>query len=433
MSIELTVDSLAFGGNGVGRHHGKAVFIPLTAPGDRIRCRIIRDKGRYAEAEMEDLLTPAPVRRMPPCPVFGTCGGCQWQHLPYPEQCRWKERIFSELLRRQAGITAPPLLPAAPATEEWHYRSRVQFKCRQTESGFVMGFYRRGSHFVIDVPHCPITDSRLNEALSCFRLWLPASPSPSRIPQVDLATGEVGPVRAVVHFLGGDPGPLISYLRPRAEEAGIALFLQQGRKDTLIAVGGVPDLVISVDSPPLLLAYGPGGFAQVNLSQNRTLVQAVVEAAALTGCERVLDLYCGMGNFSLPLARRAREVFGVEEYAAAIDQARANARRNGIDNVTFQASAAEGAAERLGGGRPFDLVVLDPPRTGAFRVVKELLQAPPRRILYVSCDPPTLARDLKPLVNAGYDLLWTRPFDLFPQTYHIESLSLLQRRRDVGS
>ncbi len=305
MNLELTIETLAFGGNGVARHAGKAIFVPLTAPGDRIACRIVRDKGRYAEAELLEILEPAPQRRTPPCPVFGTCGGCQWQHLPYAEQGRWKETIFADLLRRQGGIAEPPLLPLVAAPAEWLYRSRVQFKCRQTDGGFVMGFYRRGSHYVIDVTHCPITDERLNGALSLFRQWLPAAPQPERIPQVDLAVGDDGAVRAVVHCLGAG-GALGDYLRPLAQEAGIALFLQQGRKETLVPVCGAAGLDIVVDEPPLSLAYGPGGFAQVNLAQNRSLVQAVLAAAELTGRERVLDLYCGMGNFSLPLARRAR-------------------------------------------------------------------------------------------------------------------------------
>ncbi|MFA5516293.1 MAG: 23S rRNA (uracil(1939)-C(5))-methyltransferase RlmD [Desulfuromonadales bacterium] len=429
MNLELTVETLAFGGKGVARHQGKAIFIPLTAPGDHIRCRVVQDKGRYAEAELIELLDPAPQRREPPCPVFGVCGGCQWQHLPYAEQGRWKETILGDLLRRQGGIAAPPVLPLVPAPAEWHYRSRVQFKCRQTEAGFVMGFYRRGSHYVIDVAHCPITDERLNGALSLFRQWLPAAPAPACIPQVDLAVGDDGAIRAVVHCIGKDAGALSAWLRPLAQRAGIALFLQQGRKETLTPVCGAAELDIVVDEPPLSLAYGPGGFAQVNLEQNRRMVQAVVEAADLTGRERVLDLYCGMGNFSLPLARRARQVIGVEDYAPAIDQARLNARRHGIENARFEAAPAEMAAARLAGGDPVDLVLLDPPRGGAFPLIKELSRLLPRRILYVSCDPATLARDLKPLLHGGYLLRWSRPFDLFPQTGHIESISCLERRQ----
>ncbi|MBE0596407.1 MAG: class I SAM-dependent RNA methyltransferase [Desulfuromonadales bacterium] len=424
--IELTIESLAYGGSGVGRHDGKAIFVPFTAPGDRIRCRVEREKKNYADAELVELLAPAAQRRHPPCPVFGRCGGCQWQHLSYPEQTLWKERLLGEALRRQAGVIDPQVLPLVPAPDEWHYRSRVQFKCRLTPKGFVTGFYRRASHYVIDVAHCPISDQRLNQVLRLFRQWLPPSSAAAQIPQLDLEVGADGTVRAVVHYLGTDPEPLAAYLRPLAESIGLALFLQTGRKSTLTQVTGPSQLVIEVDEPALRLAYGAGGFAQVNLAQNRALVAAVVQAAALTGTELVLDLFCGMGNFSLPLARRAAAVVGVEEYPPAIVQARQNAAANGVAGAEFHATPAEGAASRFGTPHPFDLVVLDPPRTGALAVVKDLLQVRPQRVLYVSCDPATLARDLRPLLHGGYELVWSRPFDLFPQTYHLESLSFLR-------
>jgi 23S rRNA (uracil1939-C5)-methyltransferase len=421
----LRIDALAFGGNGVGRHEGKAVFVPFTTPGDLACCRLVRDHRRYAEAELVELIEPAPERREPPCPVFGACGGCQWQHLPYAEQGRWKERIFADLLARQAKVPGEVIRQLVPSSSEWNYRSRVQFKCRQTGQGFVMGFYRRGSHYVIDVADCPITAPRLNEALRLFRKWLPASPCPELIPQVDLELDDEGRVRATVHCLDRDPAPLAAYLGPLAE---VSLFLQSGRKETLMRVCGVEELRIHpLGAGGPRLAYGPGGFAQVNLEQNRRLVAEVLAAAGLDGTQRVLDLFCGMGNFSLPLALQARAVIGVEDYAPAVARAEANARANGIGNVLFHARPADGAATALAAGEGFDLVVLDPPRAGAYQAVRDLLAVRPSRIIYVSCDPTTLARDLVPLLHGGYELLSARPFDLFPQTYHIESVSVLRR------
>ena len=426
MKPELIIDALAFGGNGVGRCDGKAVFVPLTAPGDRLLWHTVRDRKRFTEGEIDRLLTPSDLRREPPCPVFGLCGGCQWQHLPYEQQCLWKGRIFSDFLTRKAGIVPEAVKPIVPAPSEWSYRSRVQFKCRLTPSGFVMGFFRRGSHYVIDVNRCPITEEPLNEVLRLFRDWLPRGPSPENIPQVDLALGCCGRVRAVVHFIGQDAAPLSDYLRPLAQRSGFSLFLQRGRKSTLTPVWGDEDLFVEVGNPPVSLAYGPGGFAQVNREQNRTLVREVVEAASGANAKRILDLFCGMGNFSLPLARVAGEVVGVEDFPPSIDKARQNALRNAIDNAHFYARPAEGAAETTGGG--FDMVVLDPPRTGAYSVIKDLLGIRPRHVLYVSCDPATLTRDLQPLLHNGYDLCWSRAFDLFPQTFHIESLTLLKAR-----
>jgi 23S rRNA (uracil1939-C5)-methyltransferase len=429
MIWDLRIDALAYGGSGVGRHAGKAVFVPFTAPGDLIRCRIVREKKRFAEGELLELIEPSAERREPPCPVFGACGGCQWQHLTYETQIRWKEEIFADTLRRQGGAEGDFPRHLVPSSDEWNYRSRVQFKCRQTVDGFVMGFYRRGSHYVVDVENCPITAAPLNEALRLFRRWLPQSPCPERIPQVDMAVDDENRIRIVVHVLGSDYAALRDFLAPLAEDAGFALFFQAGRKDTLVPVTGDEDLHIRpVHGADLRLAYGPGGFAQVNLEQNRHLVEGVIAAAGLTGEEKVLDLFCGMGNFSLPLARKAKEVVGVEDFEPSIEKARENARKNGVRNASFHPRTAEGAANDLAGPGEFDLVLLDPPRTGAYEVVKDLLSVRPPKIIYVSCDPPTLARDLKPLLHGGYRLVFATPFDLFPQTCHTESLSFLTRR-----
>jgi len=427
MNVSLQIDNLAYGGNGVGRLDGKAVFVPLSAPGDRILCRLVRDRKRYADGELVELLEPSAQRRSPLCPVFGDCGGCQWQHLPYGEQARWKERIFIDTLRRQAGVEAAAFRPLVPAPQEWGYRSRVQFKCRQTADGFVMGFYRRGSHYVVDVPFCPITVPRLNELLASFRQWLAGSPCPERIPQVDMEFDDEAKVRVVVHHLGGEAAALAEYLQPLAEQAGISLFLQSGRKETLRRVSGEEDLHIHpLGAGRQRLAYGPGGFAQVNLAQNRTLVDYLLAEASLAGEERVLELFCGMGNFSLPLALRAQELVGVENYAPAIERAIANARLNGIANARFHALAAEAAMRQLPAAGECDLAVLDPPRTGAYPVMRELLRLRPARIIYVSCDPVTLARDLVPLLHGGYEVSSCRPIDLFPQTYHTESVTALR-------
>ncbi|WP_298036914.1 23S rRNA (uracil(1939)-C(5))-methyltransferase RlmD [uncultured Desulfuromonas sp.] len=428
MIDDLLIETLAYGGAGIGRHQGKAIFVPYTAPGDRVRCRVVREKKRYVVGELVRLEVPSDRRRTPPCPVYGVCGGCQWQHMPYAEQARWKERIFSEALRRGCG-TEGPFLPLAKTDGEWGYRSRVQFKCGQSAGAFVMGFYRRGSHSVVNIEHCPIAAAPINKALGLFRNWLPGAPRPDSISQVEMAVDDENGVRATVHCLEAAAEDLGAYLAPLAEEAGLSLFLQSGRKDSLMRVRGDDNLWIRpLAGSDLRLGYGPGGFAQVNLEQNRELVRSVRKAAGLTGRERVLDLFCGMGNFSVPLALDAEEVVGVEGYPPSIARARKNAAANGVSNANFLVMEAEGAVSALSRDRAFDLVVLDPPRTGAFGVTGELLSARPKNILYVSCDPPTLARDLAPLLRGGYELRWSRPFDLFPQTYHVESVTLLTRR-----
>lgn len=424
MVIELTIDTLTVGGRGLGRHEGKAVFIPLTAPGDRARCRIVRRHRHYDEAELLELLQPAPERRTPPCPVFGRCGGCQWQHLPYGEQAAWKERLFAETLLRAGVASAATLRPLVAAPQEFGYRGRIQYKCRFTGEGLVAGFYRHGSHYVIDTHSCLLAAPAIDRTFAWLREELPHAPHPEAIPQLDLSCGDDGRLSVLCHVLPEAAGATRPWLAEIAGRGGFAAALQAGRKETIDVVHGDPALTCVVDEPELTLRISAGGFSQVNPQQNRQLVAAVLAAAELAGNERILDLYCGAGNFSLPLARRAGEVVGVEEYPPAIADARVNAARLGLTNTTFRAEPAEGTLSRLGA---FDLVLLDPPRTGAYNLMRELLAAAPRRVLYVSCDPATLARDLKPLVHNGYRVISSQPFDLFPQTWHIESLTVLER------
>ncbi len=427
---DLHIESLVYGGNGLGYHEGKVIFVPQTAPGDRVRCRVIKSKKRFAEARLEKVLQPADNRCPPACPVFGQCGGCQWQHLPYEVQSAWKGKIFADLLHRQAGVDRMRIRPLVAANEPWHYRSRAQLKLQVQGQQLVMGFYRRGSHVVVDHQQCPILHPYLSQAAKLFREALNGFRHSHRMPQLDLGIGDDGQVRAVLHYLGSDAAMVADFLRPQVSAAGIALYLQSGRKGRLQPVCGEEDLYIHVSRPPLTLAYGPGGFAQVNLEQNRTMIEAVIKAVQQSGAGRVLDLYCGMGNLSLPVARLVSEVIGVEDFAPAIAKARENAKRNGIDNAFFHHLSAEGAASQLASLFGFDLVMLDPPRSGAAGVVKELQVLRPRYILYVSCEPPTLVRDLQPLLQDDYCLEWSQPFDFFPQTHHIESVSLLSRKCD---
>jgi len=424
----LQIDALAYGGNGIGRQtDGKAVFVPYSAPGDQLLWRPARVRKRHIEAELVELLIPGEGRCDPVCPVFGQCGGCQWQHLTYPRQLHWKQRFLADALERHAGLAEVALLPAVGSADPWHYRNRAQFKCHVTADGPLVGFYRRGSHFVIPILHCPILRPEINQSLDFLRQLLESSAQPDKIPQLDVAVGDDGAVRVVCHFIGPVDRHWQAWAIGLADERGYGLFLQQGRKSTLQRLSGPEDLRLQVDQPPMTLGFGPGGFAQVNSGQNRRLVDAVVALAALRGSERLLDLFCGMGNFSLPLARRSSRLTGVEDYPASIARAEANARLNRIDNVDFL--VADAAAFMATVEQRYELVLLDPPRVGAGReVVQALLRLNPERIIYISCDPMTLARDLALLLRHSYRVVSSQVFDLFPQTYHLESVTLLERR-----
>ena len=414
------------GGAGLARHQGQVVFIPHAAVGDTLSCRVTKSKKNFLEAEIVEILEPAPARQTPKCPVAGDCGGCQWQHLPYSEQLHWKESLFRESLNRQCGSDPDKILAIVPAPNEWNYRSRVQVKCCHTDAGFTTGFYRPKSHFVVSVDHCPIIALELNNLLVQLRDEFNGTPYAYHIQQIDLAVDDNGKSSIVVHYSDSDYLSLVEFLESKKLVADV--LIKSDTKGELINVQGDGVLQISVDQPPIALSYATSGFAQINLQQNRALVDNVLKLANLTGGEQVLDLYCGMGNFSLPLARRAKHVIGIEESPLSIEMARANGRQNKIVNVEFYSRPAEGALTFFLRQQRIDLLVLDPPRSGAAATMGELLETPVEKVIYVSCDPQTLARDLNLLITGGYELVSSQPFDMFPQTHHCESISLLRYR-----
>ncbi|NOQ41242.1 MAG: 23S rRNA (uracil(1939)-C(5))-methyltransferase RlmD [Desulfuromusa sp.] len=420
----LTVETMINGGAGLARHEGRVVFIPHTAVDDIVSCRVTKAKKNFLEAEIIEILKPSPLRRKPECPVAGDCGGCQWQHLPYTEQVRWKEMLFRESLTRQCSVDPARILSIVPAVDEWNYRSRVQIKCRNANAGFVTGFYRPKSHLIVPVEQCPIIAPELNTLLGHLRNIINRTAYAKDIPQIDLAIDDSCKCSAVIYYTGHNLSSLADLLK--AENLAADLLIKSGSKRKLINIRGDGVLQLSADHPALKLRYAVGSFAQINLQQNRALVDIVLNLAALAGCEQILDLYCGMGNFSLPLARRARRVVGIEGSAVSINMARENGRLNQIDNVEFHSQSAEGALSHFTQQNPVDLLLLDPPRSGAIPVMKELIKTPVNRVIYVSCDPQTLARDLKLLVNGGYEVISSQPLDMFPQTHHCESVTLLQ-------
>ena len=422
----LEITSLVHGGRGIGRHEGKAVFVPLVAPGDRIDCRVVKSKKRFAEAELIEILVPSPLRREPPCPFFGTCGGCQWQHLPYPEQLNWKAQNFSDQLVRSKMVQADRIKPIVAAPEEWRYRNRVQLKTHFSADGLAIGFYRRGSHSVVDIDQCHLVAPPIQKVLSLVREKLQGMDKVESVEQVDLACGDDGKVRLLLHVQPEGYEVLRGQLQSFAARYSLNACIKSIGQGSVEIVHGEEELTVTIDQPALALRYGPGGFVQVNSSQNRAMISNMLELLDLKGNEKVFDLFCGMGNFSLPLARRAGHVIGIEDYAPSIDMARLNAEANQVRNVEFFAADASAIIDRFK-GENLDLVVLDPPRTGNYEVVNQLLQLKPERVLYVSCDPATLARDLVPLVRGGYEVISSQPFDLFPQTWHIESMTLLQK------
>jgi len=433
---ELSIERMCYGGAGFGRLEGKACFVPFSAPGDRARIRVVKEKRSFLEGELLELAVASPLRVAPPCHLFGSCGGCNWQHLPYEEQLRQKGEIFGESLRRIGRVGGDSLRPVLPSESQYGYRSRIQLKLSRKGGVAALGFFKGGSHEVVDAPlGCAIAHPQLNRTAAEFRALLARLPELAAVDQIDLAVGDDGESVAVLHLAGKESGPLQgALLAARAELPSLSgIFLRLGAKSRIEKVFGVESLSYAIPagtcpgSRPMRLRFGRGGFSQVNYQQNLRLIRTVFDLAQPSGSERVLDLYCGNGNLSVPLAPYVARLTGIEGYAPSIEDAVANAAANGVGNASFQVSDAALAVGRLAArGERFDLVILDPPRSGA-EAAGEIARLAPASIIYVSCDPPTLSRDLALLGDKGYRVVGSQPVDMFPQTYHLESVTLLKR------
>lgn len=437
MKNEIKIETLVYGGNGLGRQNGKVVFVPLTAPGDKVEFDPKKEKKGYIEGELVNIVEPSPLRREPPCPVFGECGGCSWQHLPYEEQLKAKENIFTETMWRLGTVDRENILPIIAAPSELNYRNRAQFKARVVEGKFHAGFYKRQSHLVIDIKSCPLMSPLINLIFAKLKENLSDAALKDKVSQIDISVDDIDKRGMVTLHLISDPTKADKKFARESlsdTEGMDGLFFRHGRKPvtTKIFLKNDAPLGYSLDvkEEGLELVFSPGGFTQVNYIQNKRLVQEAVEIAARPGKDKigkVLDLYCGIGNFSLPLAKFSKEVIAIENYAKAIEDGKNNAKKNGINNCRFIAGNALKEIYNIDLNE-IDVALIDPPREGAAKVMKRLAEYNVPKIIYVSCNPTTLARDLRYLTRNGYTIVSSRPIDLFPQTWHIESITVAEKK-----
>lgn len=403
----LRVESIAHLGSGIARDNGKVVFIPYTVPGDLVRARIVEDKRRFARAEIEEIVKPSPDRVEPPCPHFGAgkCGGCQWQHIAYPAQVRFKTQIVREQLEHVGGLQGVEVRDAIAMPDPWGYRNFARFV---PDGEGHLGFQAFQSHEIVDIHTCSIVHPSLQEVYEDISLDFPELVALSI--RVGIRTGD----RMVILETEFDEPPEIEVDIP----VSLAMVLQDGQAVTLIG-----ERVVHEEVAGRRYQISPTSFFQVNTWGADRLVELVEAALRPAAWERLMDLYCGVGLFGLALAGKAGFVSGIEESPSAIADARANAA--GLDNVAFTESPAEAALPVHEGD--VHLAVMDPPRGGVHpRALESLLQHRPRAIAYVSCDPATMARDCAQLVQGGYRIQWVQPVDMFPQTYHIETVTLLE-------
>ncbi len=387
--VELVIDNLSNMGDGVGRIDNWVVFVPYTLPGERVRARIYRNDKNCSMADLVEVLEPSPRRVKPQCPVFGYCGGCQYQHLDYAAQLEWKTAQVADLLRLQAGLELP-VKPAIPSPETYNYRSKITphfQKPKDARMGSI-GFLRAGSRSEIcDVKQCPIAMEPINAALPALRKAVQQAASQYK--------------RGATLLMRVSEGSVIT-------------------NNNAVCTERVGDLTFN---------FLAGDFFQNNPYILPAFTDYVARQACAGGAKYLVDAYCGSGLFALTLASHFEKVLGVEVSETSADWARANARTNNITHASFLAASAEAIFEQVDFPAEQSAVVIDPPRKGCdMAFLNQLFAFGPERVVYVSCNPATQIRDLAEFDKAGYEVIEVQPFDLFPQTKHLECVATLRKK-----
>lgn len=444
-TLELSVEDLAFGGEGVGRADGYVVFVRGGLPGDRLRVRVVEARARFGRAVIDEVVVASPDRVEPPCPYFGRCGGCRLQHLAYTAQLAFKEKHVRDCLERLGRLGAFELRPILAAPEPYGYRNKMEFTVANDPP--VIGLHAAERYdVVLDIERCLLQSNSMNALLEEFRRQVATRALSVYDPRTEEGllrfvmmregrqTGE-----SMVNIVAAAPdvealAPVADALRERVPTTA-SVVLNVNAKKASIAVGSEEHLLAGRDHiretlGPVTFQVSANSFFQTNTRQAERLFALVEEACELDGSGTLLDLYSGTGAISLLLARRVRAVYGIELAPAAVADAIRNARANGIDNCTFLAGEVRHVLpELVRRGVRASVVVADPPRAGFHpKALTALAAMAPERIVYVSCNPSTLARDVGDLARHGYRLEWVQPVDMFPQTPHIEAVARLRRQ-----
>ncbi|MBI1727702.1 MAG: 23S rRNA (uracil(1939)-C(5))-methyltransferase RlmD [Candidatus Rokubacteria bacterium] len=446
--VSITIDDLAFGGEGVGRADGYVVFVRGGVPGDRLNVRLDQARSRFGRGTIEAIEIPSPHRVEAPCPYFGRCGGCRLQHVDYQAQLSFKSKQVADALERLGGLGPVDVRPILAAAETYGYRNKMEFTIARAGdgAGLTVGLHEAERYdAVLDIERCLLQSDRMNALLDEARRFFAASgltaweqDSGEGLLRFLMLREGYGTGESMVNIVTSSPA--VSELAPLAERLSAreprptSVVVNVNSKKASVAVGVEEHLLggrdhIRESVGGLEFQVSANSFFQTNTAQAQRLFALVVGSAGLTGGETVLDLYSGTGAISLQLATRCRWVYGVEVTQAAVDDAARNAAANGIANCTFLAGEVRFVLPSLiAQGISAQVVVADPPRAGFHpKALRALLQLGPARIVYVSCNPATLARDLGELVRGGYRLEWVQPVDMFPHTPHIEAVARLER------
>lgn len=438
----VTIEKLVNGGYGLGqRSCGQVVLVRHVLPGEVVQVNLIAEKKTHRFASLDTIIIPHQQRRRPPCPLAGRCGGCDLQHADYRLQLQLKKSIIKELLERSgASLAAATTLLADPlaAPQELHYRQRLRL---QVNAQALLGYHRFQSHEIIATSSCPLGSGLHNRILPVLRSNPAARKLFAVASEVEILENPSNGRGVIIVHLRRKPRPAdrttaVSLVETATDVEAVYLRGEDFSQLGPFAAGASNDeltMRLHYPSSPSLpqglsLCWEVGGFCQVNLQQNRTLIDTVLEFTRAGLGQRILDLYCGMGNFSIPLALQGAEVVGVEGQAAAIRSATTNARAYPSIACRFRQSSIHTACQELvASGETFDCVVIDPPRSGAPDLADHLTGLTKKRMVYISCDPATLCRDLQQLCRRGFSIRKLQPIDMFPQTHHIETVVLLEK------
>ena len=392
MNYELTIEDISTEGEGIGRIEGRVAFVPGTYPGDKVRVSIAEDKGRFYKCALEEILEPSPDRVEPACAHANECGGCPLMGLSYAVQLEWKRRHVKDCLTRIAGLEAPIIRPILNTGNTLRYRNKAEFVLQGNRAGY----YGRRTHRLVEIDDCPIQQELAIDALR--ETLAETKPTQKYFTRLVIRTSADGDVMVIKQHDDGEGTASCRILKDR----------------------------IVTDACTLKTEVSPLSFYQVNPEGCTLLYSKVQEYAALTGTEKVLDLYCGAGSIGLSLAGSCERVIGVEVVRSAFVDANRNAAINGIANATFVCGKAEDVIDTKLQGVKADLVIVDPPRSGCAKSLLEAIgRIAPKKLIYVSCNPATLARDVKILEEQGFEFLEATPVDMFPQTVHVETVALM--------
>lgn len=458
--LNISLENLAYGGDAVGHHEGQAVFVPYGVPGDELKVKITEPHKTYCRGDIYEIIKPSDHRIKPDCRYFGICGSCQWQMMDYQYQLEQKINITREIFKRLGKIEIDEIA-VLPSAGEWHYRNKAQHPVQASKNGNKIGYYRLKSHDLVDIEECPLLEDSINQAFRKVKEIInksglkgcipPAGRSPSSFAfaAADRSAGagpagHSGNLRHLIFRYSRIEDALSLVLVTRFEPdlhkiaqriltevtnvKSVWQNVNPARGNVVLGkkwnhLGGVEYLSERIGE--ITYRLSPGSFLQSNLQTTEAVYRKIKESLSLTPGDEVADLYSGMGSIALQLAGQAKKVAAIEEFAPAVDDARANAALNNIGDCEFLCGRVEDQLIKI---ESADAVVLDPPRQGASPgVIEAIAKLNPSRIAYLSCNPSTLARDAALLMGSGYKLQKLFLADMFPQTYHIENLAILTR------